>query len=82
MQFRITERRTERQTVIEAATYEEAASKYAAKTHRTRNEIMVNRVTGDTGKTGYFQAYVKLGPANGDGPWSSIGGNFHVFPLD
>jgi len=66
--------RNEKAFTVEAASYEEAATKAARKLLNIRSEkIQGLRVTGDSGKSGMFNAY--RSEAQG---MNSVGSNFHI----
>lgn len=59
---------------VEAETISEAASIAARRLHRRRG-VFANRVTGSSGLSGWFRAFV---PLRGDKASTSIGEDFHV----
>jgi|GEM_PF-615724 len=61
-------------TSLEADSLEEAADKYVQAKYKHKGEVMITkRITGETGKCGTFQAYVKRGHSH-----NQIGGNFQI----
>ncbi len=53
--------------------YDAAAKKYIHSVRKNSRQVAI-RVTGTPGKSGMYQAYVKLD----NGTLSSIGNNFHI----
>ena len=62
---------------VRATSYEDAAQIGARRLEGRKRGLFAQRVTGDTGKSGYFQAYL---PCKTGGS-SSYGRNFHVREL-
>ena len=65
-------RKLETLLTVDAETYTEAANKAARKLYGKK--VTANRTTGDTGKSGYFQAYEAMRPRG----QNSVGEPFHV----
>jgi hypothetical protein len=63
---------------VRAVTYEQAAQMGARRLHGRQRGLFARRVTGDPGKSGYFQAYIPVTT----GGASSYGRNFHVREID
>ena len=74
MKFQVSRRLVDIAT-IQADSYDEAASKFAKKAYGKR--VQARRTTGNTGKSGMFQAYQPVKGGAGQ-HWTSIGEPFHV----
>lgn len=59
---------------VRAESYEHAAQIGARRLQGRQRGLCAKRVTGDAGKSGYFQGYVPVR----SGGYTTIGRNFHV----
>lgn len=67
-------RKLETLVTVQAENYTEAANKAAKKLYGKK--ATANRTTGETGKSGYFQAYEPM--PRGERGQNSVGDPFHV----